>query len=55
MGVDTSGNGVFEGKVMAESGKIGGWNLDANRIYMADTGISSYGRSEERRVGKECG
>ncbi len=43
MGVDTSGNGVFEGKVMAESGKIGGWNLDANRIYMADTGISSYG------------
>ncbi len=43
MGVDTSGNGVFEGKVTAESGKIGGWNLDANRIYMADTGMSSYG------------
>lgn len=43
MGVDTSGNGVFEGKVMAESGKIGGWNLDANRIYMSDTGMSSYG------------
>ena len=43
MGVDTFGNGVFEGKVMAESGKIGGWNLDANRIYMSDTGMSSYG------------
>ncbi len=43
MGVDTSGNGVFEGKVTAESGKIGGWNLDANRIYMTDTGMSSYG------------
>lgn len=33
MGVDTSGNGVFEGKVMAESGKIGGWNLNSYSIY----------------------
>ncbi len=42
MGVDTSGNGVFEGKVTAKLGNIGGWNIDAYRLYMGDTGMSSY-------------
>jgi len=43
MGVDASGNGVFEGKVIAKLGNIGGWGIDAYRLYMGNTGMSSYG------------
>jgi len=42
LGVDISGNGVFEGKITAKLGNIGGWNIDAYRLYMGDTGMSSY-------------
>lgn len=43
LGIDISGNGIFEGKITAKLGNIGGWNIDAYRLYMSDTGMSSYG------------
>lgn len=37
--IDASGNVVMTGKVTASSGKIGGWNIDTDRLY-AGSGTS---------------
>lgn len=37
--IDASGNVVMTGKVTASSGKIGGWNIDTDRLY-AGSGAS---------------
>lgn len=33
MGVDTDGNGYFDGKIIAETGDIGGFEIDANGLF----------------------
>ena len=40
--VNSSGNGTFSGKVVADSGSIGGWNIDSYSLTNSDIESSSY-------------
>lgn len=36
VGIDTTGNALFEGEIKTTKGKIGGWQIDDTRIYHSD-------------------
>lgn len=41
MGVDTNGNGTFDGKVVSNSGKIGGWDINSFSLYNGTNSMTS--------------